>query len=95
MKLLARADPAFQESLQSEVEPDPMEGEQTWPTDEELKQAEGVTPRHSITVQPLVWHVSNPKSPVGIQILVSCTKRGLHHYITGHLRGFVMKRISK
>ena len=49
MKLLARADPAFQESLQSEVEPDPMEGEQTWPTDEELKQAEGVTPRHSIT----------------------------------------------
>lgn len=41
MKLLARADPAFQESLQSEVEPDPMEGEQTWPTDEELKEAEG------------------------------------------------------
>lgn len=41
MKLLARADPAFQESLQSEVEPDPMEGEQTWPTDEELREAEG------------------------------------------------------
>ena len=41
IKLLARADPAFQESLQSEVEPDPMEGEQTWPTDEELREAEG------------------------------------------------------
>ena len=50
MKLLARADPAFQESLQSEVEPDPMEGEQTWPTDEELRQAEGLTPKHSITI---------------------------------------------
>ena len=42
LKLLARADPAFQQSLQSEVELDPMEGEQTWPTDEELRQAEGV-----------------------------------------------------
>ena len=41
LKLLARADPAYQESLQSEVEPDPMEGEQTWPTDDELRQAEG------------------------------------------------------
>lgn len=41
LKLLARADPAFQQSLQSEVELDPMEGEQTWPTDEELRQAEG------------------------------------------------------
>ena len=41
LKLLARADPAYQESLQSEVEPDPMEGEQTWPTDDELRQSEG------------------------------------------------------
>lgn len=40
IKLIARADAAFQESLQSEVEPDPMEGEQTWPTDEELREAE-------------------------------------------------------
>lgn len=42
IKLIARADIAFQESLQSEVEPDPMEGEQTWPTDEELREAEGL-----------------------------------------------------
>ena len=43
LKVLARADPAFQESLQSEVVPDAMDGEQTWPTDEELRQAEGTT----------------------------------------------------
>ena len=42
IKLITRADIAFQESLQSEVEPDPMEGEQTWPTDEELREAEGL-----------------------------------------------------
>ena len=30
-----------QESLESEVTPDPMEGEQTWPSEEELKEAEG------------------------------------------------------
>lgn len=31
----------MQESLVGEVVPDPMEGEQTWPTDEELKAAKG------------------------------------------------------
>ena len=30
-----------QVSLESEVVPDPMEGEQTWPTEEELREAEG------------------------------------------------------
>ncbi|XP_075052781.1 pre-rRNA-processing protein TSR1 homolog [Mixophyes fleayi] len=40
VKVLMKADPAVQESLQTEVVPDPMEGEQTWPTDEELKEAE-------------------------------------------------------
>ncbi|XP_064606334.1 pre-rRNA-processing protein TSR1 homolog [Liolophura sinensis] len=39
-KVLARADPNRQESLQSEVVPDPMEGEQTWPTPEEMADAE-------------------------------------------------------
>ena len=29
-RVLARADPEKQESLMSENEPDPMEGEQTW-----------------------------------------------------------------
>ncbi|XP_075710270.1 pre-rRNA-processing protein TSR1 homolog [Rhinoderma darwinii] len=40
VKLLMKAEPSVQESLQSEVVPDPMEGEQTWPTEEELKEAE-------------------------------------------------------
>eukprot|EP00918_Siedleckia_nematoides_P035139 GHVU01076365.1.p1 GENE.GHVU01076365.1~~GHVU01076365.1.p1 ORF type:complete len:729 (-),score=121.62 GHVU01076365.1:308-2302(-) len=40
VRMLAKADPALQASLQSEVEVDPMEGEQTWPTEEELAAAE-------------------------------------------------------
>uniref|UniRef100_A0A8B9R7Z5 Pre-rRNA-processing protein TSR1 homolog n=1 Tax=Anas platyrhynchos TaxID=8839 RepID=A0A8B9R7Z5_ANAPL len=40
VKLLMKADASKQESLQSEVVPDPMEGEQTWPTEEELQEAE-------------------------------------------------------
>ncbi|CAI8042579.1 Pre-rRNA-processing protein TSR1 homolog [Geodia barretti] len=36
IKVVAVADPAKQESLDREVELDPMEGEQTWPTEEEL-----------------------------------------------------------
>ncbi|XP_077982954.1 pre-rRNA-processing protein TSR1 homolog [Glandiceps talaboti] len=42
IKVLCRADPAKQESLQAEVIPDPMEGEQTWPTEEELAEAEAL-----------------------------------------------------
>lgn len=41
VKVLMKADPNKQASLQSEVVPDPMEGEQTWPTEEELQEAEG------------------------------------------------------
>ena len=37
-----RPTPRMQESLESEVIPDPMEGEQTWPTEDELAQAEGI-----------------------------------------------------
>ncbi|XP_063306020.1 pre-rRNA-processing protein TSR1 homolog isoform X2 [Pelobates fuscus] len=40
VKVLMKVDSTVQESLQSEVIPDPMEGEQTWPTEEELKEAE-------------------------------------------------------
>ncbi|KAM8976369.1 pre-rRNA-processing protein TSR1 homolog [Pelodytes ibericus] len=40
VKVLMKADVSAQESLQSEVIPDPMDGEQTWPTEEELKEAE-------------------------------------------------------
>ena len=38
--LLAKADPELQESLDSELIPDPMDDEQTWPTEDELKMAE-------------------------------------------------------
>lgn len=36
-----KADPSLRESLQSEAEVDPMDGEQTWPTEAELLEAEG------------------------------------------------------
>uniref|UniRef100_A0A8C6RQ88 AARP2CN domain-containing protein n=1 Tax=Nannospalax galili TaxID=1026970 RepID=A0A8C6RQ88_NANGA len=41
LKVLMKADPDRQESLQAEAIPDPMEGEQTWPTEEELNEANG------------------------------------------------------
>ena len=41
LKVLMKADPDRQESLQTEVIPDPMEGEHTWPTEEELSEANG------------------------------------------------------
>ncbi|XP_060114708.1 pre-rRNA-processing protein TSR1 homolog [Heteronotia binoei] len=39
VQVLMRANPCKQESLQSEIVPDPMDGEQTWPTAEELSEA--------------------------------------------------------
>lgn len=41
VKVLEQADSALQESLQSENVPGEMEGEQTWPTEEEMEEAEG------------------------------------------------------
>ncbi|KAK5929527.1 hypothetical protein CgunFtcFv8_010752 [Champsocephalus gunnari] len=40
VRVLMKADPSSRESLQAEAEVDPMEGEQTWPTDSELLEAE-------------------------------------------------------
>ncbi|KAF3847572.1 hypothetical protein F7725_020600 [Dissostichus mawsoni] len=40
VRVLMKADPSCRESLQAEAEVDPMEGEQTWPTDSELLEAE-------------------------------------------------------
>ncbi|KAL0973226.1 hypothetical protein UPYG_G00200670 [Umbra pygmaea] len=40
VRVLMKADPARVESLQAEAEVDPMDGEQTWPTDTELLEAE-------------------------------------------------------
>lgn len=36
-----KADPSSRESLQAEADIDPMDGEQTWPTESELLEAEG------------------------------------------------------
>lgn len=41
LKVIATSDPSKQMSLVTEAEVDPMEGEQTWPTEEELLQADG------------------------------------------------------
>ncbi|XP_061682493.1 pre-rRNA-processing protein TSR1 homolog [Syngnathoides biaculeatus] len=40
VRVLMKADPSCRESLQREVEVDPMDGEQTWPTESELLEAE-------------------------------------------------------
>ncbi|KAM8853423.1 pre-rRNA-processing protein TSR1 homolog [Synchiropus picturatus] len=40
VRILMKADPATREGLQSEAEVDPMDGEQTWPTESELMEAE-------------------------------------------------------
>ena len=58
MKILECADPQRQESLQAEVIPDPMEGEQTWPTEEELAEAEGKLIIFNVSLQaPLILPV--------------------------------------
>lgn len=41
IRVLMKADPSCRESLQSEADVDPMDGEQTWPTETELMEAEG------------------------------------------------------
>lgn len=41
IKVFATANPTKQESLQTEAEVDPMEGEQTWPTEQELLETDG------------------------------------------------------
>ncbi|XP_033213769.1 pre-rRNA-processing protein TSR1 homolog [Belonocnema kinseyi] len=51
-KILQTADPSKQESLQAENMPDPMDAEQTWPTEEELKQAEAQQKRKLVKVVP-------------------------------------------
>ncbi|RXN07618.1 pre-rRNA-processing TSR1 -like protein [Labeo rohita] len=43
VRLLMKADPEKRESLQAEAEVDPMDGEQTWPTEAELEEAEALT----------------------------------------------------
>lgn len=43
VRLLEKCDPTKQESLVSENIPDPMDAEQTWPTEEEMQTDDKVT----------------------------------------------------
>ncbi|XP_004857212.1 pre-rRNA-processing protein TSR1 homolog isoform X2 [Heterocephalus glaber] len=51
LKVLMKADPSRQESLQTEVIPDPMDGEQTWPTEDELSEAKDLLKESSKVVK--------------------------------------------
>ncbi|XP_064439046.1 pre-rRNA-processing protein TSR1 homolog isoform X2 [Mirounga angustirostris] len=59
LKVLMKADPDKQESLQTEVIPDPMEGEQTWPTEEELSEANDFLKKSSKVVKKVPKGTSN------------------------------------
>ncbi|KAK2575866.1 hypothetical protein KPH14_007238 [Odynerus spinipes] len=52
VRVLERADPKRQESLESENIPDPMDAEQTWPTEEELAQAAIARKKKIVKVVP-------------------------------------------
>ncbi|XP_063361365.1 pre-rRNA-processing protein TSR1 homolog [Cydia amplana] len=55
VSVLQVADPAKQESLDSENVPDPMDAEQTWPTEEEIAQANAETKTKKVKKVPKGW----------------------------------------
>ncbi|KAI5644034.1 hypothetical protein NE865_03945 [Phthorimaea operculella] len=55
VSVLAVADPAKQESLVRENVPDPMDAEQTWPTEEEIEQANAETKKKKVKKVPKGW----------------------------------------
>ncbi|KAG6461883.1 hypothetical protein O3G_MSEX012924 [Manduca sexta] len=55
VQVLQVADPAKQESLVSENIPDPMDAEQTWPTEEEIEQANLETQKKKVKKVPKGW----------------------------------------
>ncbi|KAK2912343.1 pre-rRNA-processing protein TSR1 homolog [Channa argus] len=52
VRVLMKADPSCRESLQTEAEVDPMDGEQTWPTEAELLEAEEAQKRKRVMKVP-------------------------------------------
>ncbi|XP_054650240.1 pre-rRNA-processing protein TSR1 homolog isoform X2 [Dunckerocampus dactyliophorus] len=52
VRILMKADPSCRESLQTEAEVDPMDGEQTWPTESELQEAEEARKRKRLMKVP-------------------------------------------
>ena len=69
-QVLATPDPSRQISLEGEVGVDPMQEEQTWPTAEELDQADGTAPdsrsvgRGSCNCTPVSLECTEPLTPV-------------------------------
>ncbi|KAF2880196.1 hypothetical protein ILUMI_25997 [Ignelater luminosus] len=55
IRVLEKADPTKQESLESENIPDSMDAEQTWPTEEELKMAENEQKIKKVKKVPKGW----------------------------------------
>ncbi|XP_063621177.1 pre-rRNA-processing protein TSR1 homolog [Cydia splendana] len=55
VSVLQVADPAKQESLDAENVPDPMDAEQTWPTEEEIAQANAETKTKKVKKVPKGW----------------------------------------
>lgn len=62
----------------SEVVPDPMAAEQTWPSEQELKEADG----------EWAWHVSGRGIVVGVWPVCSCSagEEGCQESAQGNLR---------
>ncbi|EFA12491.1 pre-rRNA-processing protein TSR1 homolog [Tribolium castaneum] len=54
-RVLDKADPAKQESLDAENVPDPMDAEQTWPTNEEIEMAEQENKVKKVKKVPKGW----------------------------------------
>ncbi|XP_057664407.1 pre-rRNA-processing protein TSR1 homolog [Diorhabda carinulata] len=55
IRVLERCDPSKQESLESENIPDPMDAEQTWPTQEEMETAEKEQKLKKVKKVPKGW----------------------------------------
>ncbi|KAF5287729.1 hypothetical protein FQA39_LY15749 [Lamprigera yunnana] len=55
VKVLEKCDPSKQESLESENAPDPLDSEQTWPTQDELKIAEDEKKERKVKKIPKGW----------------------------------------
>ncbi|XP_077579607.1 pre-rRNA-processing protein TSR1 homolog [Stigmatopora nigra] len=52
VRVLMKADPSSRETLQTEAEVDPMDGEQTWPTESELQEAEDARKKKRVMKVP-------------------------------------------
>ncbi|KAG7321877.1 hypothetical protein KOW79_014735 [Hemibagrus wyckioides] len=52
VRVLMKSDPSQRESLQTEAEVDPMDGEQTWPTESELQEAEEARKKRRVMKVP-------------------------------------------